>query len=174
MTALVTLTKDEIRVCSQVALERWLTKQNSQDQPNYAKGKALGHLEHELLATIRANVSEYAVARLYELPWTFPWYPNDQHPKRRDHPDVGTRTEVRTLRTRDRIPVWQKDIDKNAVIVATRVTNTNFSEVEIYGWRQARDCQQPEWFEHASNAWRVPLDAFTDTNPATRLSLSVE
>lgn len=161
---IIRLTPDEIRVCSQIAVERWLLKQNSQDKPNYQTGKQNGALEHELLATIRANITEYAAAKLYEIPWTFPWYPNNQHPKRKDHPDAGTRTEVRTVRTRNAIPVWQKDIDKQALIVGGKVLDPDYyTQVEIYGHLDARQAQRPDWFDTAANCWRIPI---TELNPA--------
>ena len=105
---IVTLTKDEVRVCANLAVERWLAKMGSVDRPNYAAGKRLGKLEPEINANIRANVAEWAVARTYNMQWSVPWYPNELHGQRKDIPDVGD-VEVRTVRTRDSIPFWKKD-----------------------------------------------------------------
>lgn len=104
---IVTLTKDEVRVCANLAVERWLAKMGSVDRPNYAAGKRLGKLEPEINANIRANVAEWAVARTYNMQWSVPWYPNELHGQRKDIPDVGD-VEVRTVRTRDSIPFWKK------------------------------------------------------------------
>lgn len=156
---IVDLTKDEIRVCSLIALERWLLKTNSTDAPNYALGKTEGRLEHELLANIRANVIEYAAAKLYALPWTFPWYPSDQHPARKDHPDVGTKVEVRSIRTANGIPVWQKDVDKQAIIVGGKTLNDNYTQVEIYGSLPAIQAVRQDWYDTKYQCWRIPLTA---------------
>ena len=164
MTHKIVLTAEEVRVCTLVAVERWLTKRGSVDRPNYAAGKEAGKLEHELLASIRANVSEYAVSKLYELPWTFPWYPNDQHPLRKNHPDVGVNLEVRTIRTQLGIPVWKKDYDKRAVIVGTRVLDPDFfAEVEVLGWFPAVDVRRPEWVSLKENCYRVPVTELHQT-----------
>ena len=60
---IVELNKDEVRVCTMLAVERWLAKFGSVDQPNYAQGKADGKLEPEINANIRANICEWAVAK---------------------------------------------------------------------------------------------------------------
>jgi hypothetical protein len=159
---LITLTREEVRVCSQIALERWLTKQTSKDRPNYASGKEAGKLEHDLLAGIRANVSEYAVAKHLNVAWSFPWYPNEDHPKRKDLPDVGTRTEVRTVRTRNEIPVWSKDVEKQAVIVGTKILDPDyFTKVEIYGLIAASAATRNDWWSPEINGWRVPITELT-------------
>lgn len=163
MTTVITLTVDEVRVCTLIALERWILKKDSIDRPGYATGKRFGALEHELLANIRANVAEYAVSKYHGLPWTFPWYPNDEHQRRKAHPDVGTNIEVRTVRTRDSIAVWQKDVTKNAVIVAAKVTDDDyFTTVEIYGWFRAKDANRIEWREPQIAGWRIPLSEFKE------------
>ena len=54
---IVELSQEEVRVCTLLAVERWLTKFGSLDKPNYAEGKRLGKLEPELNANIRANLS---------------------------------------------------------------------------------------------------------------------
>ena len=48
---IIELNKDEVRVCTMLAVERWLTKFGSTDQPNYAQGKADGKLEPEIKYT---------------------------------------------------------------------------------------------------------------------------
>jgi hypothetical protein len=158
---IVELSEAEVRVCTLIASERWLAKRWSVDRPNYATGKSKGYLEHELLSNIRANVCEYAVSKLYVLPWTFPWYPNSEHPRRKDHPDVGQKVEVRSIRTRDAVPVWSKDVDKQAIIVAAKVLEDDyFSQVEVYGHIPVSICQRDDWFSSSEGCWRVPLDAF--------------
>lgn len=163
MPVVVQLTVEEVRVCTQIAVERWLLKKDSIDRPNYAIGKRFGALEHELLANIRANVAEYAVAKYYELPWTFPWYPNDEHKKRKNHPDVGHNLEVRTVRTKTSIPIWSKDVVKDAVIIAAKVIdNDYFTQVEIYGWYPAKQAQKLEWRDPAIGGHRIPLNEFME------------
>lgn len=159
---IVTLSEREVRLCQDLASARWWEKRGSTDRPNYATGKEEGRLEHELLANIRANVSEYAVAKLTGQPWTTPYYTNPEHPRRKDHPDVGKTMEVRTIRTQTAIPVWEKDITKNAAIVGTKVLDDNyFTEVEVFGWIWAKDCKRTEWHNKTLNGWRVPITALT-------------
>jgi hypothetical protein len=168
MEKIVELTKDEIRICAQLGMERWLLKWGSIDRPNYAEGKRQGWLEFELNANIRANVAEYAVAKLYKMPWNVPWYTNEEHKNRINHPDVGNNLEVRCVRTKDAIPVWSKDVNKNAIIVGTRIHDLEyFSSVEIYGWLPVAECQKDEWWsqEKSGNCWRVPIEEFRDSIP---------
>lgn len=155
----VTLTKDEVRLCTLLAVERWLMKHGSLDRPNYAKGKANGSLEHDLLADIRTIVAEHAVAKALDMQHTVPWYLNELHPWRKEHGDVG-HLEVRTVRTQDAIPVWLKDSEK--VIVGVKVLDLNFfTQVAVYGWFKAELFFQDEFFDDYSNCWRVPLSHHT-------------
>ena len=135
---IVTLSKDEVRVCTLLAIERWLTKFGSKDKPNYAQGKADGKLEPEINANIRANVCEWAVAKQYNLGWNTPWYPNALHTKRYSISDVGSNIEVRSIRTQTSIPFWDKDKDK--IIIGTKCLDTEYySEVEIFGYIKPRE-----------------------------------
>jgi len=157
---LITLSQEEVRVCTSLAVERWLTKYGSQDQPNYAKGKAEGRLEHELLANIRANVSEWAVAKAYDLPWNVPWYPNELHTNRKHIADVG-KYEVRTIRTADAIPFWKKDLGRR--IYGTKVLDTEYySQVQIYGWFEAGENLSESYFDASIGGWRMPLDKLSN------------
>lgn len=163
MSTIITLTLDEVRVCTLIALERWLLKKDSIDRPGYAMGKRFGALEHELLANIRANVAEYAVSKHHGLPWTFPWYPNEEHPRRKNHPDVGTNLEVRTVRTKTEIPVWPKDVTKDAIIIGCKVLDDDyFTQVEIYGWFRAKDAKSSDNRDPRIGGWRIPLSAFKE------------
>jgi hypothetical protein len=160
---IVELSKDEVRVCTQLATERWLTKWESIDRPNYAQGKANGKLEHELLASIRANVCEWAAAKHYGLTWSVPWYPNHEHWARRHLPDIGTTTEVRSVRTATAIPIWEKDEDK--VIVATQCLDLeSFSQVFVYGMTISTPYMVDEYFDESIGGWRIPLDEFVECN----------
>lgn len=165
----VVLEEAEVRVCVDLAVSRWLIKKNSVDRPNYAKGKELGLLEHELLANIRANVSEYAVSKYLGLPWTAPFYLNSEHPRRIDHPDVMSEDggiEVRTLRTRAEVPVWRKDINKNGFVVATRLLDPEYyTSVEILGYMASNNVEEhPEWHSDFDDSYRVPVTALYDVD----------
>jgi hypothetical protein len=161
MSTIVMLSQEEVRVCTLLAVERWLAKFNSTDRPNYAAGKAAGKLEPELNANIRANIAEWAVAKQFNLGWNVPWYPNELHKKRSKIPDVGVDIEVRTVRTQDAIPVWPKD--KAKVIVGAKVLDTEYySLVEIYGYFNASDAYKDEWKDDSIQGWRIPVGEFTD------------
>jgi len=163
------LTKDELRMCTDIAVNRWLMKFGSTDRPNYAQGKKDGRLEHELQASIRSIVAEYAVAKLTKKPFNLPWYPNEMHPFRKDLPDVGGNIEVRTVRTYDEVPIWRKDADK--AIVGCKVTDSEyFSEVEIYGWVMANDVIGNDSFADSYiGGWRYPLTSLTEFEKPTHL-----
>ena len=153
---IVQLSKDEVGVCANLAVERWLTKFGSVDRPNYADGKKAGRLEPEINANIRANVAEWAVARAYNLQWSVPWYPNEFHLRRKDIPDVGNNLEVRTVRTLDSIPFWKKDAGKT--IVGVKVLDEEYySEVEIYGSFVADYYMNDTYYRADINGWRVPI-----------------
>jgi len=161
MTTIVTLSQEEVRVCTLLAVERWLTKFDSVDKPKYAAGKARGKLEHELNANIRANIAEWAVAKDMNLGWNVPWYPNELHKKRNKISDVGDNVEVRTVRTQDAIPIWPKD--KGRVIVGAKVLDTEyFSQVEIYGHYKADEAFKDEWKDDLIQGWRIPVKEFID------------
>jgi hypothetical protein len=153
---IVSLSQSEVRVCTLLAVERWLTKFGSEDRPNYAEGKRNGRLEPELNANVRANVSEWAVAKRYNLPWNTPWYPNELHGHRKNIADVGD-FEVRTVRTQSSIPFWEKDLGR--IIYGTKVLDDEyFSKVEIYGWFEANKFMTNKYFDPAISGWRVPVD----------------
>lgn len=153
---IIQLTKDEVRVCTLLAVERWLTKFGSVDRPNYAAGKRLGKLEPEINANIRANVAEWAVARTYNLQWSVPWYPNEYHKQRKNISDVGD-LEIRTVRTQDSIPFWLKD--KGRTIVGVKVLDEEYySQVEIYGSFKADDYMSDEYYKTDIGGWRVPIE----------------
>jgi hypothetical protein len=158
---IVTLDKDEVRVATILAVERWLAKFGSTDKPNYAKGKIDGKLEHELLSNIRANVCEWAVAKQYNQSWNVPWYPNSLHPQRKALADVGVNYEVRSIRTQTSIPFWQKDI--NNYIFGAKVLDTEYySEVEVYGHISPTNYMTDEWYDSYIEGWRVPVEQFKE------------
>ena len=153
---IIQLTKDEVRVCTLLAVERWLTKFGSVDRPNYAAGKRLGKLEPEINANIRANVAEWAVARTYNLQWSVPWYPNEYHKQRKNISDVGD-LEIRTVRTQDSIPFWKKDAGRT--IVGVKVLDEEYySQVEIYGAFKADDYMSDTYYKADIEGWRVPIE----------------
>jgi len=157
---IVKLSQAEVRVCTMLATERWLTKFGSVDKPNYAAGKIAGRLEHELLANIRANVSEWASARLLDQTWSVPWYPNEFHPTRKDLSDVGATTEVRTVRTQNAIPFWNKDLHK--VLVGTKILDEEYyTQVEVYGFINPREYALPMYRDDSIGGWRVPVTHFS-------------
>ena len=156
MAVIIQLTQAEVRVCTLIAVERWLIKFGSEDRPNYATGKKLGKLEPEINANRRANVGEWAVARHYNVAWNMPWYPTDLHKVRKNIPDVGD-IEVRTIRTQNAIPFWKKDAGRT--IVGAKVLDVEYySLVEIYGKFQADDYMTDEFADPSIDGWRVPID----------------
>lgn len=163
---IVELSKDEIRVCTQLAVERWLMKFGSKDKPNYAQGKSDGRLEPEINANIRANVCEWAVAKQYNLAWNNPWYPNILHKKRHSLADVGVTIEVRSVRTQTSIPFWDKDKDK--IIIGTKCLDTEYySQVVIYGYINPKDYMRSEYYDSYINGWRVPITEFKEYDVKT-------
>jgi hypothetical protein len=157
----VTLTKDEVRTCTDLAVNRWLMKFGSEDRPNYAQGKKDGKLESELIANIRTIVAEWAVAVVSNLSWNVPFYPNSMHAKRKDIADVGQNVEVRTVRTQDGVPVWNKDAGK--FIAGARVVDDEyFTQVEVWGWVRADDVIGNDvYWDDYIRGWRFPLDRMT-------------
>jgi hypothetical protein len=144
-----------------LATERWLAKFGSTDKPNYAQGKADGKLEHELLANVRANICEWAVAKQYNQSWNVPWYPNALHPQRKSLPDVGNNYEVRSVRTQNSIPFWDKD--KDNYIFGAKVLETDYySKVEVYGYVEPTKYMTDEWYDSYISGWRVPVTEFKE------------
>lgn len=157
----VQMTQEEVRVCTMLATERWLTKFGSTDKPNYAQGKADGKLEHELLSNIRANICEWAVAKQYNVSWNVPWYPNSLHNSRKQIADVHTNFEVRSIRTQDSIPFWEKD-RSNYVFGAKVIDAEYYTEVDVYGYIAAEHYMKDEWYDSYINGWRVPISEFKE------------
>lgn len=153
---IITLSKDEVRVCAMLGVERWLAKFDSEDRPNYAKGKDEGRLEHEVLAVIRANVCEWAVAKHFNTSWNVPWYPNDLHPYRKHIPDIGKNGEVRCIRTKNAIPFWEKD--KGKFIFGAKVLDNNFTKVELFNFFKSDDYMLDIYRDESICGWRVPVD----------------
>ena len=169
---IIHLSKDEVRACADIALNRWMMKWGSIDRPNYA-GENKFKLEPEIASNVRTIVAEYAVSKHYKLPMVFPFYPNEEHSFRMHNPDVLPCLEVKTVRTRKEIPIFPKDIRENSVLIGVKVLDGDYySDVEIYGWLMATDCNRPEWKDPDENSWRIPLDAFnTDYPPLTPMSV---
>mgnify|MGYP003333368966 CR=1 FL=1 len=92
---IVNLSKEEVRACADIALNRWMMKWGSIDRENYA-GDNKRNLEPEIAANVRTIVAEYAVAKLYKKSFTFPFYPNEEHPYRKDIAEVGTKDRKST------------------------------------------------------------------------------
>lgn len=160
---IITLSKEEVRACADIALNRWMMKWGSIDRPNYADKS---NLEPEVAANVRTIVAEYAVAKAYKQPLTFPFYPNEEHGFRKNFADVGSNIEVKSVRTRDEIPVFPKDIREGFILVGVRVLDRDYySEVEIYGWLNMDDVQREEWFYKPEGSWRIPLDQFNTSIP---------
>ena len=162
MSHIVKLSKEEVRACADIALNRWMIKFGSVDRPNYQdKSK----LEPEIAANVRTIVAEYAVAKLYKKTMTFPFYTNEEHHFRKDFPDVNPNIEVKSIRTRDEIPVFPKDIHEGWVLVGARVLDRDYySEVEVYGWLRMEEIpSHDEWKYAPEGSWRIPLDEFNDS-----------
>jgi len=167
MEVTVTLTDDEVRRCASLAVERWTAKLESTDKESYAIGRKNGLLEHDLVNAVRANVTEWAVAKYYALPWNGGFtYPNSEHPRRKYLPDVGGNLEVRCRRTQDDFPMWDYDTKKDGIIVATEVVDdSTFQEVRIFGWLVMNECARPEWWYAPMKRYYIPVAEFND--PAT-------
>ena len=166
----IQITKDELRICTDLAVNRWLMKFGSEDRPNYADGKKDGRLEHELLASIRTIVAEWAVSKATNTVYNLPWYPNELHPYRKHLPDVGGNMEVRTVRTYDEVPIWRKDAGK--AIVGCKVVDTEyFTEVEIHGWVMADTVIGNDYYtDPYIGGWRYPLASLKSFKEPTHLN----
>lgn len=160
----VTLTEAEIRRCTYLAVERWLQKMDSEDKESYAIGRKNKYLEHDLVNSVRANISEWAVARHYALSWNGGFtYPNSEHGRRRYLPDVGVNLEVRTRRTGGEFAFWEYEVNKEGYAVFTEVVDDeNFKEVRIVGWLPIEDCGKPEYFDKGNKRFYVPTEALND------------
>lgn len=155
---IVELSKEEIRVCADLGVNRWLTKYGSVDRTNYTDKTKL---EPEVAANIRSIVAEYAVSKFYGLPQVLPFYPNNEHGYRKDIPDVLPNIEVRTVRTANAIPLFEKDNRPGLFIVGTKVLDTDYySRVEIWGAIKVESAYRQEWFSKLEGFWRIPKDAF--------------
>lgn len=154
MSVIVELSKDEIRVCSMLGVERWLTTRGSGLRDSYKQGKANGSLEHQLLADVRSVTAEWAVAKHYGKTWNVPWWPRDEHNTRKDLPDVGERGEVRTVRTWDSIPYWRGD-DGKLIIGCKVIDEDYYSQVEIYGTFEPN---YDESYHQGDGKYRMPVN----------------
>lgn len=165
---IVNLSKDEVRACADVSINRWMMKWGSVDRPNYA-GANKSKLEPELMANMRTIVTEYAVSKLYKTPLVFPFYDNSEHSWRSKFPDVMPNFEVKSIRTKDAIPLFKKDNKPGYFLVGTFVTDTNtFSEVDVWGWMPIEDGYKEEFWSPNEGFWRIPRENFSDTIPELR------
>jgi len=169
---IVTLSKEEVRACADIALNRWMMKFGSIDRPNYA-GDNKRNMEPEIAANVRSIVAEYAVAKFYKKPLTFPFYPNEEHVLRSKFADVQPNIEVKSIRTKDEIPVFPKDIKNGGILVGARVLDRDYySQVEIFGWMLMDDVETKGYWSVEKDfeghvlreCWRVPLDKFNSVD----------
>ena len=175
MSITIKLSKEEVRACADIALNRWMMKWGSVDRPNYA-GDNKQNMEPEIAANVRSIVAEYAVAKHYKKPFTFPFYPNEEHVFRSKFADVQPNIEVKSVRTRDEIPVFPKDIQNGGVLVGARVVDRDYySEVEIFGWMLMEDVEKNAYWSvemgGARQCWRVYNDKWNDKDPIEDLNL---
>lgn len=162
---IVNLNEKEIRACVDAATNRWMMKRGSIDRPNYA-GENKKKLEHELIANIRTIVTEKAVSKLYKAQMAFPFYDNSEHSWRSKFPDVMPNYEVKSVRTKDAIPLFKKDNKPGFILVGTFVTDTDyFSEVDVWGWMPVEDGYKKEFWSPNEGFWRIPRENFSDTLP---------
>jgi len=161
---IVTIPESLIRQCAMLGVERWLAKQGSTDKESYAMGRKNKYLEHDLVNSVRANISEWAVAQHYALGWNGGiTYTNDQHARRRFISDVGTDVEVRTRRTGGEFAFWEYEIEKEGFAVFTEVVDDNtFQEVRILGWLPISRCGLPEYWDKDQKRFYVPPTALED------------
>jgi len=161
MTIRVVLTPAEVHQMIDAAKHRWMGKLGSVDKPSYS-GDNKKYMEHDFLASWRAATTEWAVAKYLGETWAGQiTYPNSEHPVRKNLPDVGTNYEVRARRTRDAIPVWEKDIQPGKIVVGTEVVDdSTFSQVNIFGWLPMEEVKSVgEFFD---GRYYVPIEAFKD------------
>jgi hypothetical protein len=87
---------------------------------------------------------------------------------------VQPNIEVKSIRTKDEIPVFPKDLKNGGILVGARVLDRDYySQVEIFGWMFMDDvATQGYWsvekdFEgHVlRECWRVPLNKFNAVDP---------
>ena len=170
---ILTMLQDEIDECIRVGTTRYRRKFGSVDRPNYAKGKQNGNLEHELNASIRAAIAECAVALITERVWGGSYtYSNRFHQYRKHLADVGTNIEVRTIRTIDSVPIWEKDAGK--VIFCCEVIDPDyFSKVKIHGYVEAEKAMTPEFVDTYIDGWRYPLHLLAPHTPPSWLEVSL-
>jgi hypothetical protein len=147
-----------------LGVERWLAKQGSTDKESYAMGRKNKYLEHDLVNSVRANISEWAVAQHYALGWNGGiTYTNEQHGRRRYLPDVGTNVEVRTRRTGGEFAFWEYEIDKEGFAVFTEIVDdSTFAEVRILGWLPIKRCSLPEYWDKDQKRFYVPATDLED------------
>jgi hypothetical protein len=158
---IVEMTKDEVLFYACMAPHRWVAKFKSTDRPNYKDGKDSKLLEHELTATVRTMLAEWAVAKSGNYTINVPWYPNELHLERQRLPDCGSNIEVRTSRTRDSIAVWEKDVDKFIYGVKC-LDEVEFSKFDVIGYISYEEVtKHPEWRDSRFGGWGVPLHALT-------------
>jgi hypothetical protein len=162
---IINMLQDEIDECIRVGTTRYRRKFGSVDRPNYAKGKENGSLEHELNASIRAAIAECAVALVTERVWGGSYtYSNRFHQYRKHLADVGEKTEVRTIRTSNAVPIWEKD--KGKTIVGCEVLDLEyFTKVKIFGYVVAEDAMLPEFVDSLIEGWRYPTNLLTPIIP---------
>jgi hypothetical protein len=142
---IVTLSMDEARWCMLLAVERYMLRRGAADVPHDERGKKEGWTGSVLLAGMRGNAAECAVAKALNRVWNMPLWSAESHKHRKHLADVGTNIEVRTVWTRAAIAVWPKD--RGRIIVGCKVLDEKYlTEVEIYGWYDMRATLPPdEW-----------------------------
>lgn len=172
---ILNMLQDEIDEAIRVGTTRYRRKIDSVDKPNYAKGKEDGSLEHDLNAAIRSALAECAVALVTEQVWGGSYtYSNRFHQYRKHLADVGQKTEVRTVRTKDTIAIWEKD--KGKTIVGCEVIDPErFTKVKIFGYVIAEDAMQPQYFDPSPkmNGWRYPTNLLLPITPPSWLEVSL-
>jgi hypothetical protein len=117
-------------------------------------------------------IAECAVSIATERTWNMPVYSNRFHEHRGRFPDVGTNIEVRTIRTINSVPIWEKDAGK--VIFGCEILDPDyFSRVKIYGYIEAEKAMTPEFLDPTIDGWRYPTNLLIPHTPPSWLEVSL-
>lgn len=115
----------------EVGIGRFVANWGNQDAQHYDRSR----MEEDRNAQAAAALCEIAVARYTNEYWHGHVWHRADHGRYRNDADVGSRIEVRRLRTADGVPVRRSDAGK--VVWAARAVDPEYRTVELLGFVEA-------------------------------------
>lgn len=129
MASEVNLEAWEYEHASSVGIRRYTANWGVSDAKHYDRSR----MEDDRTAQVAAAICELAVAKHTNQYWHAHVWPNSEHSKYKNMPDVGTSIEVRRIRTRRQVALRKHQLGKGLVLFVAEAVMPELRSVIVHG-----------------------------------------